>query len=401
MPGVWEEMTNEQRVSSVHFDFMRHNEMALFAGVLMMGKVQFKPVGTAATDGLDVYYDPTFWRGLTREEARFTVGHEVSHKALKHCTHYKEACEKFPQLSNIAMDYVVNGLLHQADPGWKWMSPPKSIKIYIDPKYYNWSFPRVLMDLVNKQKEGSMEGGCAPFDQHMPGEQSAEATQKTAKEIEEALRQGQIIAKANRSRSNKGSGGALAVESFIESKTNWTQYLRDFVTTALRGTDVARWSRINTRMFAATGGQVALPTLYNETTGHVGIFADTSASMARTYPLRRSRAHHEVGKTREGNATLVGYQGCPCTGVSAGSVRLDPYSAQARRWWRYFSAVRGGLHRRQRLAVPMLYLADRWFDRQGTGRDALPAVVGGSEQPRLCCSLRADHSHLYHLKGLQ
>lgn len=294
----WQDLSRERRVSAVNYDMMRHPEMALFSGVAPIGETKWVPCMTAATDGRDTYIDPRFWDPLTRKEARFVICHETAHKGLRHCVipEFKRTLKEYPKLSGEAMDYVVNALLHQADPKWEWMEPPKSIQIYLDKKYYGWSYPRVLMDLMKQCQEnggdpkkdgfrgmGGQGGGS--FDEHMPGGMGYEEEQKLTREIESALRQGEILVQSIKARSAEGTGGALNVNQILERRTNWRDPLRQFFTDLLRGEDIARWSRINTRIFTATNRQVILPTLYSESVGDVGLFCDTSGSMREYYPL--------------------------------------------------------------------------------------------------------------------
>jgi predicted metal-dependent peptidase len=339
--SVWTDMTNEQRVTAVHFDFMRHDQMALLAGIVTMGSVYFKPVGTACTNGLDCIYDPEFWRALDRLEARFVVGHENFHKALKHCINYEPLVKKYPVLSNYAMDYVVNGLLHQADPGWNWMKPPKSIKILLDAKYYNMSFPQVLRDLLKDGAEepedpdgpegdDEQDGGDQPggkegkgggkrkgkggkgklpdgqvLDKHEQGKEEGAAKEKIETDIDNSLRQGEILAKANRQRSGHGTGGLFGVDQIMDRRTNWKPHMLDFVTSTTRGDDIARWSRVNSRIFGATRGRVVLPTLYTETVGHIGLFCDTSGSMVSYYPVLFGEAAHIMESVKPEKVTVI------------------------------------------------------------------------------------------------
>jgi predicted metal-dependent peptidase len=331
----WMGMSIETRIRACHFDYMRHADMALLSGIVTMGEVYVEQevrkmpaaVATACTDGLHCWYFGPFLAPLEREEVRFVVGHENFHKGLMHCTRFKEALVKFPGIAGIAMDYVVNALLHQADPGWTWMRPPSTIKIYLDQKYYGWSFPQVLMDLIKQCKDNGgdpskdgpkgpagpgqgdgkegVDDPDGPFDGHIPSTHDAVQAEKIEKDVENALHQGQILSKGLKSRGTSGSGGSLSVTDITERKTNWRDQLRDFVCNVVRGNDVARWSRINGRIFAATNRQVILPTLYNESVGHVGIFADTSGSMYGVYPVLFGEIARIVEDVRPEKVTLI------------------------------------------------------------------------------------------------
>ena len=112
MSKKFEECSNEQKLMVVSLDFSRHVEFSLMAGVASMGKRIFKDsIPLAATDGLNDYFNPAWFSRLTRKQARFVCAHEWAHKMLMHCVLYKKSVKKYPQLSNMAMDYVVNALL--------------------------------------------------------------------------------------------------------------------------------------------------------------------------------------------------------------------------------------------------------------------------------------------------
>lgn len=63
---------------------------------------------TAATDGRDVYINPTFWRGLTSAERLGLLAHEVLHAAL---LHVPRRSRRDPLVWNLAADIVVNGFI--------------------------------------------------------------------------------------------------------------------------------------------------------------------------------------------------------------------------------------------------------------------------------------------------
>lgn len=63
---------------------------------------------TAATDGRDVYINPSFWGRLTRDERLGVMAHEVLHAAL---LHVPRRGKRDPLLWNLAADVVVNGVI--------------------------------------------------------------------------------------------------------------------------------------------------------------------------------------------------------------------------------------------------------------------------------------------------
>jgi predicted metal-dependent peptidase len=63
---------------------------------------------TAATDGRDIYINPAFWGGLSRDERLGVMAHEVLHAAL---LHVQRRGPRDPLLWNLAADIVVNGFV--------------------------------------------------------------------------------------------------------------------------------------------------------------------------------------------------------------------------------------------------------------------------------------------------
>lgn len=69
-----------------------------------------KTIGTAATDGKVVYYDPKFLEGLSDKQKVFLFAHEICHVKFDHIFRSEGKDKK---LWNIATDAVINALLKQ------------------------------------------------------------------------------------------------------------------------------------------------------------------------------------------------------------------------------------------------------------------------------------------------
>ena len=65
---------------------------------------------TAATDGKDIYYNPTFLESISDEQKLFILAHEVCHIAFNHINRRKDKDNK---LWNVATDSVINAFLKQ------------------------------------------------------------------------------------------------------------------------------------------------------------------------------------------------------------------------------------------------------------------------------------------------
>ena len=278
----WKRMTLHERLTACAIDIMAHPEFALVGGLLVMGKRELMPeVRTAATDGLNMYFAPEFIEPQTREQLRYIMLHEALHIGLRHCVTYPEVVKKYPQLSNMAMDYVVNGFIEEVDPDHKWAGRPSGVSPLIDPKYFGWSFLEVLHDLKKNPPPESEQ----PMDQHMTGDGSVMdgLSDKEVKEIErsidDAMRQGAIAAQKI---AGKGKGNNPLEKSLHKRDTNWKQHMREFFEQIIAGDEYSRFCPPNKRMLASG---FIMPSHFDLATGEIIVACDTSGSMYGVLPV--------------------------------------------------------------------------------------------------------------------
>ena len=206
----FEKLTPNQKIQAANIDCMRHPKFALFSGHICMGKSEVKDdVPTAGTDGKNKFYGTEFISDMTRKQLRYLVLHENGHVAYKHCVlkAYHDAVKKFGQpICNAAMDYVVNGLIEEMDPEFKFVERPTKIPPLVDDKFKGMSFPQVLSELLKDAEENPEGGGGGEgFDDHeMSEEMSAEEKQALEKMIDDANRQGELLV---RKMAGNGQGG--------------------------------------------------------------------------------------------------------------------------------------------------------------------------------------------------
>lgn len=289
MSKTWDKLSAHDKVIAVHVDISNNALFAGMSGVVYVGDVKFdEAVGTAGTDGRDVWYGEDFVNGLTRKQLRFVVLHEAMHKALQHCTTYKAICDKYPELSNVAMDFVVNATIEETDPNFsfiEWTTQPKPL---LDKKYQGWSFIEVLQDLLKNytvikvQGVGAGEGssGMKPLDEHVIGEidKESEAGKKLGTQIDDALRQGKILAEKLAGKKSLGS----ALDRLTQKRdTNWREHMRDWVTALCEGDEYSRFAPPNKRLLPLG---VVMPSHFSEATGELIVACDTSGSMGGIYP---------------------------------------------------------------------------------------------------------------------
>ena len=130
---LFDKLTPNQKIQAANIDCMRHHKFALLSGVICMGKSEVKAdIPTACTDGKNKFYGADFIEGSTRQQLRYLVLHENFHVALKHCVlpMYHTYVKKFgPMLCNMAMDYVVNGMIEELDPDFKFVERPTKVAL--------------------------------------------------------------------------------------------------------------------------------------------------------------------------------------------------------------------------------------------------------------------------------
>lgn len=120
-------------------------------------------VGTAATDGKYLYYNPAYIAGLTDRQLRGLWAHEITHIVGGHCW---RRGSRDPRLWNVACDYAIDMILVRAG-----FDVPNAL---INEEWRGWSpeqiYP-VLLDEVRKELERRQQSQCKQ-DDSKSGEQS-------------------------------------------------------------------------------------------------------------------------------------------------------------------------------------------------------------------------------------
>lgn len=287
MSKTWDKLSAQDRVIAVHVDFSNNKDFAGLSGVVYVGDVKFEDIGTAGTDGRDVYYDPAFVDGLNRKQLRYLVAHEALHKALMHCTNYVELSKKYPMLCNMAMDYVVNATIEEIDPNFTFVERIVQPAPLIDPKYQGWSFVEVLQDLLKDAKKigGSQgvdgDGNGGAMDKHIFGkaEIGSKEANELGRQIDDAIRQGKLLSDKL---AGKGSRGSALDRATQKRDTNWREHMREWVVALCEGDEYSRFAPPNKRLLPLG---VVMPSHFSEATGELLIACDTSGSMASIYPV--------------------------------------------------------------------------------------------------------------------
>jgi len=292
MLSIGKELTTEQRLSKAVVDIMANPKYVALAGILMIGdRTLDDKIPTACTDGRNEMYGKEFTDSLTDAELRFVILHENYHKLYRHLTTWKHLCDENAQLANMAMDYVINLKITDDNKDGFAVMPEMGL---LDEKYRDMDTAQVFKLLKDNPPEDSggdgegdsgsgsgssdgQQGNKSPqgFDQHDwagASEMSADEQRELAKDIDEAIRQGAMIA------GKMGSGGDRDLAELLEPQINWREVLREFITSTCSGSDYSTWQRPNRRYVSAG---VYMPSGISEQVGELVIAIDTSGSIGQ------------------------------------------------------------------------------------------------------------------------
>ena len=270
----------ERRLKKIKIALMRNPQFAYWQGIMMVGKTELREdTCTAATNGRDEFYGREFVKELDDKELAFVVLHENLHKAYRHLFIWKKLDEIDRNLTNAACDYVINLQLVEMDPNEQVIAMPKKngkVNGLLDLRFKGMNTKQVF-DILRKEQEENGDIGEGNFDFHDwdgAKELSAEDKKVLEREIDQAIRQGQI---AHTKVHGKGAGGAnRELGDLLEPQVDWREVLREFVKSVCNNKDVSSWRRVN-RRFLHDG--VYMPTLIGEKVGRLAIGIDTSGSI--------------------------------------------------------------------------------------------------------------------------
>jgi predicted metal-dependent peptidase len=267
------QMTALQRIERAHVELMANKDTMEYAGVIMVGKYTVDPdVPTACTNGIDCRYGKAFVEKLSESDLRGLILHENLHKAFQHTFLWKHLYEDDPRLANMACDYVINLIIKDIDRvSGGFVTLPK--QGLVDERFRGMDSQQVFDTLKEEQEEDGGAGDGDPLDEHdwESGEQlPEEAKEQLRKEIDQALRQGQILAGK--------MGGRLSreVKEILEPKVRWQDQLREFLSSLSDGKDISTWQRVNRRWLQH---DMYMPSTLSESMGRIVVGVDTSGSI--------------------------------------------------------------------------------------------------------------------------
>ena len=282
-------LSMEQKIQRAHVWLMKHPKYCLYSGILMLGQTSVEEdVSTACTDGRNTKYGRAFMEKLPESEVRAVILHENLHKALRDLTMWKHLYKESGVLANMACDYVINLMIHDSDQEGRDVKLPDSG--LLDHKYRGMDAGAVYRDLCKQVKDkqsitvktvGDQDGKEVPVDLVGDGGMDAhewdsadgmsnEEKEALARDIDQALRQGAILA-------GKMNGNVpREITDLLTAKVDWREALAEFITSFCIDKDISTWRRPNRRW---VGQDVYMPSVYGESVGRIVVGVDMSGSI--------------------------------------------------------------------------------------------------------------------------
>lgn len=264
-------LTVEQRIQKARVALLNDPNWRYMGGIIMMGDTYYDAdpmVTTAATDGLNEYYNTAWMSRLTDSEFKGIVLHENFHKMLRHLVVWRELYEEDPDTANIACDAVIN---NQYLAGKQGIALPKGavdMPEYVDSMV--WNARKIYDDLKRKGK--SSEGST---DQHLwekAKQMSPEQAKNVQAQVDLALRQAAMVGAV-------GANMPRSVKDMLVPEIDWRSELADFTKQHCVGDDRNTWSKPHRTYIAY---DLYLPAPYSEKLGKIAIFNDASGSIGDT-----------------------------------------------------------------------------------------------------------------------
>ena len=270
--------TAEQRLQRAAFKILAHPQKKYggIQGVLLYGNVTVDDtIPTACTDGRNERYGRKFVETLTDPELRFLRLHETYHKMYRHLTTWQWMWKENARLANQACDYVINVKLVDTDAGEGFIKMPKAG--LLDTQYRGMDAGQVYKILKKNQEDQPSRGrpgdtgeGFDSHDWESASELTKEEIDQIGREIDDALRQGKLLA------GKEGSGGMRDINELMQCKVDWREVVRDWLNTQQAGRDYLSWRRFNRR---GIGSDQYLPSGVQENIGEIVFGIDASGSI--------------------------------------------------------------------------------------------------------------------------
>lgn len=278
-----------EALSKARVRLMIKKDCAFFATLILQSPIHWiteDEVKTAATDGVNLFFNPDFFLSLSADERIFLILHEIMHNVYDHVNRLGFRDQR---VWNEAGDYVINSELIKRN----FKMPEGGL---YDRQYDGMSADDIYQDLINKRDKGE-SSPQNPWPDLSPNgnTQGNNNSSNTGSEdngiggmapptAEEAAEYNKdLLTQATQASQMSGDKagtipGSLerALEDMLKPKLPWTRILSRFLF-SLNKNDYS-WRKPN-RRFISQG--IILPSLYSEGVGRIDFAIDTSGSVSR------------------------------------------------------------------------------------------------------------------------
>jgi len=278
-------LTVEQLIQKDHVALMKDPKYCLYSGIIMIGRTEVKDdVQTACTDGRNTFYGREYMAKLASSKRKGVILHENLHKAFRHTTVWRHLFKENPTMANMACDYVINLMIMDGDNSF--VSLPDGA--LLDHKYkgldagtvYRMIKEEAKGGTVHVKRVGDQEGKDVPvvevsngLDEHdweSAEGMTNEEKEALAKDVDQALRQGAILA------GKMSANVPREIGELLQAKVDWREAMREFVTSFCMDKDESTWRRPSRRWI---GQDVYMPSMIGESVGRIVIGIDMSGSI--------------------------------------------------------------------------------------------------------------------------
>lgn len=264
-------LTAKQKIERANVALLGNPHTMAYAGVIMVGQYEVRSdCPTAMTDGLNVIYGEEFIHKLSDPEIRGLVMHETLHKTFQHTFLWRKLFERDARMANVAVDFVVNLVVHDigANANGFVKLPPGG---FLDEKFRGWDAGQVfnyLMQNASQVPANSLD----EHDWEGAKRYSASEVQKIIQDIDQAIRQGQMLAGKN-----KGDVSQVLGELTVPEQ-DWREQMTDFLTTFKDQGNISTWRKPSRRWLHQ---DIYMPSTIEETMGKLLIGIDLSGSIGQ------------------------------------------------------------------------------------------------------------------------
>ena len=274
------QLSGLKRVERAHVELMAHKETMEYASVIFVGKYEVTDkVPTACTNGVDCMYGRKFIEDMSDSDLRGLIMHENLHKLFQHTFLWKHLYEQNARCANMSCDYVINIIIKDIEAAsGGFVTLPKG-GLY-DERFRGMDSQEVFNILMDESEDDDDDGegnggggdgdGDEGFDHHdWESGKSDEEVEEIKKEIDQAVRQGQIMA------GKLGGKTSRVLEDLLNPKVDWREQLRDYLNSLADGKDISTWQRVNRRWLQH---DTYMPSTLSESMGRIVVGVDASGS---------------------------------------------------------------------------------------------------------------------------